>query len=142
MEWVSPRGGNWELGVNWSTLAPPLPQDGVEISTPVRVTLGTADAIAGLAVGPNATLNIISGGYLDIANGIDNPGTIQLTGTGGDPTLAIDGTVYLIAGGEILMQGPTANNLIIGVGGTSATLFNVDNIIAGSSGERPAPPSR
>ena len=40
--------------------------------------------------------------------------------------------MYLLDGGEIALKGPTAENLIVGVAGTGATLVNVDNTIIGS----------
>ena len=63
---------------------------------------------------------------------IDNAGLIELNSSGSDPTLAIDGTVTLQGGGELKMVGATAENMIVGVANTGATLVNLDNTITGS----------
>ena len=132
VDWVSPTSGTWEAGVNRNTFVPPAPQDAVDINAPIKVTLDTPAIIAGLTIGSAAILNIVGGGYLTVSNGIDNSGAIQLNSTGFDPTLAIDGTVFMQGGGRVLMAGPTAEVLIIGVPGTGAALANADNTIIGT----------
>ena len=67
-----------------------------------------------------------------MSNGIANFGTLQINSSGSDPTLAINGTVYLLNSGTIALIGPTDENRIVGVGGTGATLVNVNNTIIGS----------
>ena len=126
--WVSPSGGNWAVGTDWSSNSAPPPQDFVEITVPVTVTINQSETIAGLTVGPGAELIISVGGSLVVANAINNAGVIELN----DPTLSISGPVTLSGGGLIEMLGPTASNLIIGVPGTNAALVNADNTIAGS----------
>jgi len=132
VNWVSPTSGAWDAGGNWNTFAPPAPQDAVDIGTPVKVTLDTPATIAGLTIGSAAILNIVGGGYLTVSNSINNSGTIQINSTGVDPTLAIDGAVFMQGGGRVLMAGPTAEISIIGVPGTGATLANADNTIIGT----------
>ena len=65
-------------------------------------------------------------------SGIADFGTLQINSTGSDPTLAINGTVYLLNGGKLALVGPTDQNLIVGLAGTNATLVNVNNTIIGS----------
>ncbi len=134
VEWSSPSSGTWETASNWSSNSVPgtpgVP-DTVEIEQPIKVTLGTSETVASVVVGTGAILNIVDGGSL-VVSGIQNAGLIQLNSSGADPTLAIDGTVLLVGGGELKMLGPTADNLIYGVASTSATLVNVDNTIIGS----------
>ncbi len=132
VDWISPTSGAWEAGANWNTFVPPAPQDAVDINAPVKVTLDTPAIIAGLTIGSAAILNIVGGGYLTVSSSIDNSGTIQLNSTGVDPTLAIDGTVFMEGGGRVLMAGPTAEILIVAVPGTGADLANADNTIVGS----------
>ena len=67
-----------------------------------------------------------------MSQGIADFGTLQINSSGSDPTLAINGTVYLLNGGKLALVGPTDQNLIIGVAGTDATLVNVNNTIIGS----------
>ncbi len=93
--------------------------------------LGKAASIAGLVIQPGGTLEIVDGGTLTLANGIDNFGTLELNSSGADPTFSVSGTIYLYDGGLIALVGPTADNLIAAAG-PGAALVNVDNTIAGS----------
>jgi len=132
VNWVAQSNGNWETPANWSGNGVPTAPETVDITLPIKVTIKSAESASGLFIGAGAILNIVSGGALELSNGISNFGTFQLNSSGADPTLAINGTVYLLDGGEIALKGPTAENLIVGVPGTGATLVNVDNIIIGS----------
>jgi hypothetical protein len=127
--WTATSGGNWEDQSNWSG-NPETPGAHVEI-TPQKVTLSSAETVAALTIDAGGTLNIVDGGTL-VVSGIQNAGLIQLNSSGADPTLAINGTVDLVGGGELKLIGPTADNMIVGVHGTNATLENVDNVIIGS----------
>ena len=132
VNWVAQSSGTWETPANWSGNGVPTAPQTVDITLPIKVTIKAAESASGLFIGAGAILNIVSGGALELSNGISNFGTFQLNSTGADPTLAINGTVYLLDGGEIALKGPTAENLIVGVPGTGATLVNVDNTIIGS----------
>jgi hypothetical protein len=132
IDWNSQSSGTWETGSDWLGGNLPAATDSVEINLPVTVTIDESETIASLVIGPSSTLDIVVGGTLVISNGVSNAGLIELNSSGGDPTLKIDGTVYLLDGGEIEMLGSAAPNLIIGVPGTGATLVNVDNTIIGS----------
>ena len=129
--WTSSSGGTWENGSNWAEGAPSA-QEAVEISQPVKVTIGASETIAGVALGSGTILNIGDGGSLTVSNEIANQGVLQINSSGADPTLAINGRVYLLNGGILTMVGPTAENLITGVDGTGAKLINVHNTIEGS----------
>ena len=128
--WISSTGGSWGSASNWSDGLVPVGWENVDILLPLKVTIGDAEEAASLVLGAGAILNIISGGTLTIANGISNSGVVQLNSSGADPTLAVNGTVYRLDGGAIKMLG--ANDQIIGVAGSGATLVNVDNTIVGS----------
>ncbi len=111
----------------------------VEILNPDTVTVNDIQSVNGLDLVAGATLDLVSGGFLTVLNSVTGLGTVELDGTGGDPTLAINGTVFLLgpdptvaAGGEILLNGPIANNLIMGVAGTDAKLVNAQDTIIGS----------
>jgi hypothetical protein len=131
--WTFNGNGPWQVGPNWSPNAVPGSHDTVEINSPFKVTISDAEQAGTLILGNSgAILNIIDGGSLTIFQAIQNLGIIQLNSTGADPTLLIDGSISLTGGGEIKLLGPTADNLIIGVAGTGATLTNVDNTIIGS----------
>ncbi len=67
-----------------------------------------------------------------MSNSVANSGVLQLNSSSADPTIAINGTVYLLNNGKLALLGPTGENLIVGVGGTGATLVNVNNTIIGS----------
>ena len=84
-----------------------------------------------MTLGPDVILDILAGGSFTVASGISNAGTVLLDSSGGDPVLMINGTVDLLDGGTIQLQGPGAN-LIFGVANTHATLVNVNNTILGS----------
>ena len=130
--WISATGGSWEGASNWSDGLVPLGWENVDILLPIKVGVDGAEEVASLVLGAGAILNIISGGTLTVANGISNSGLIEINSSGSDPTLAINGTVYLLDGGKIEMLGATAENLITGVPGSGATLVNVNNTIIGS----------
>ena len=78
------------------------------------------------------TLNIVSGTSFTIYDFIHGGGTIQLNGTGSDPTLFIHAGVTLVGGGTIKMLGPAGEDNILGVPGTGAVLINVDYTIKGT----------
>jgi len=126
------QNGSWENAANWGGAALPAAADMVEIDTAVKVTIGVAETIAGVIIGPNAILNIGNGGSLAVSHELANSGVLEINSTGSDPTLAIDGTVFVSGGGTIELKGPTADNLIVGVSGTDAWLVNLDNAIVGS----------
>ena len=128
VEWTGASGGNWDTGLGWSDGSVPSAANTVEILLSVNVTLNDAEAAGNLVIGAGATLDIVTGGSLTIANSISNEGMIELN----DPTLSIDGTVMLSGGGVVEMLGPSTFNLIVGVPGTGATLVNVNNTITGS----------
>ena len=130
--WQSALNGTWETGSDWTGGGAPGTSQGAEIDLPVKVTIDEAEAVASLIIGASATLNIISNGALTVSNGISNSGLIEINSSGSDPTLAINGTVYLLDSGKIEMLGATAENLITGVPGSGATLVNVNNTIIGS----------
>jgi hypothetical protein len=126
--WNVDSGGTFETNPDWNVGKVPGAQDTAEILTPVTVTIDLPEAAANLVIGAGATLDIVPGGSLTVANSINNAGLIELN----DPTLSINGTVTLSGGGVIEMLSSTSYNLIIGVPGTSAKLENVDNTIFGS----------
>ena len=132
VNWTSQSSGTWETAANWSDLTTPAAPEFVSINSPVKVTIAAAESASGLLIIDGAIVNVISGGALELSNGISNYGTFQLNSSGADPTLAINGTVYLLDSGKLQLLGPTASNLIIGVSGTGATLDNVGNTIIGS----------
>ena len=96
-------------------------------SQTLSVTVNASEFIASLTIAAGATLNVVTGGSLTVTNSIDNGGFIQLN----DPTLWISGTVTLSGAGAIEMTGLAANNLILGVAATGATLIN-NSTITGS----------
>src|ERR1700728_313585 len=138
--WTSSNSGTWPTPISWNDGSAPLAVQIVKIpdpdpTNPVTVTLVDSAAASGLVLGAGAVSNI-AGGTFTISNTIDNAGQIEINGAGGDPTLAISGTVLVLGGGEIELQppvpaNPAANN-IVGVPNTHATLTNVDNTIIGS----------
>jgi hypothetical protein len=132
VKWISQFSGTWETPTNWSDFIRPAAPQFININQPIKVTIGASESAYGLTIGAGAILNIISGGALELHSGIANFGQLQINSSGSDPTLAINGTVYLLNGGTIALTGPTAENFIIGVAGTGATLVNVNNTIIGS----------
>ena len=132
MTWTSPVSGTWETATNWNDLSTPGAPQYVNIDQPVKVTVQGSESAYGLRIGAGATLNIASGATLEVSGGIADFGRLQLNSTGSDPTLAINGTVYLLNNGTLALVGPTHENRIIGVAGTAATLVNVNNTITGS----------
>ena len=130
--WTSPVSGTWETGANWNDSIPPSAPEYVNINEPVKVTVEGTESADGLRIASGAILNIASGATLEVSQGIADFGTLQINSSGSDPTLAINGTVYLLNGGKLALVGPTDQNLIIGVAGTDATLVNVNNTIIGS----------
>ena len=130
--WTSPVSGTWETGSNWSDLSTPAAPQYVNIAQPVKVTVEGSESADGLRIGAGAILNLTSGATLEVSQGIADFGTLQINSSGSDPTLAINGTVYLLNSGKLAMVGPTDENLIIGVAGTDAKLVNVNNTIIGS----------
>ena len=132
MTWTSPVSGTWETATNWNDLSTPTAPQYVNIAQPVKVTVQGSESAYGLRIGAGATLNIASGATLEVSGGIADFGRLQLNATGSDPTLAINGTVYLLNNGTLALVGPTHENRIIGVAGTAATLVNVNNTITGS----------
>jgi FecR protein/Carbohydrate binding domain len=136
--WIGGSGGNWNVAGNWSDDVVPTSFSAI-VLTAATIFVTDSETVNAVTVGPRATLDLVSGGSLTLANSDTGLGTVELDGTGGDPTLAISGTVFLLgpdptvaAGGEILLNGPTANNLIVGVAGTDAKLVNVQDTIIGS----------
>jgi hypothetical protein len=139
VSWIGGSSGNWNVANNWSDDVVPTSFSAIEILTAATIFVTDSETANGLTVGPGATLDLVSGGSVTLANSVTGLGTAELDGTGGDPTLAISGTVFLLgpdptvaAGGEILLNGPAANNLIMGVAGTGAELVNVQDTIIGS----------
>ena len=130
--WTASASGSWSSGPNWLGGLPPTSPEEVEILNPVKVTTDGADSAAGLVINPGATLNIVSGTSFTIYDFIHGGGTIQLNGTGSDPTLFVHGTVSLVGGGTIKMLGPAGEDNILGVPGTGALLLNIDYTIEGT----------
>jgi fibronectin-binding autotransporter adhesin len=130
--WTASASGSWSSGPNWLGGEPPTSPQEVEILNPVKVTTDGADSAAGLVVAAGATLNIVSGTSFTIYDFIQGGGTIQLNGTGSDPTLFVHGTVSLVGGGTIKMLGPAGGDNILGVPGTGALLLNIDYTIEGA----------
>ena len=128
--------GNWRDAFGWSDLlVPGNPQTAIIKSS--KVTISSAETAGSIIVVQGASLNIISGGLLTVANEIGSFGVIQLNSTGADPTLIISGDVFLHGGGtlELLVPPHTNNpglNRIIGAPGTNATLINENVTIRGS----------
>jgi fibronectin-binding autotransporter adhesin len=130
--WTASASGSWGTGPVWLGGALPTSPEEVEILNPVKVTTDGADSAAGLVVAAGATLNIVSGTSFTIYDFIQGGGTIQLNGTGSDPTLFVHGTVSLVGGGTIKMLGPAGEDNILGVPGTGALLLNIDYTIEGA----------
>ena len=130
--WVASSSGTWNDAGNWNVNGVPSAGDTVQITKPLKVTVNGSETVSSLVLGTGAILNIVDGGSLTLTQQIANSGTLQLNSSGADPTLAIQGTVDLLNGGTINLLGPTAQNMIVGVAGTHATLVNVNNIIVGS----------
>jgi hypothetical protein len=129
--------GNWDTPSDWNPAALPGPNDIVEILPGEKLTINSAETIAGLIVEPRAIVNIVDPGVLTVTGEIANSGTLQINSSGEDPTLAISGTVDALnvagdKGGKIDLMGVAADNNIVGVAGTGATLVNVNNTIEGS----------
>ena len=130
--WSSSSSGDWDTAPDWNIKSVPGEPKFVEILSQVTVTISAPESASGLELAAAAVLIIIAGGSLTISSVIDNAGLIELSSLNSDPTLAIDGTVFLQDGGQIEMLGPTADNMIVGIPNTGATLVNVDNTISGS----------
>jgi large repetitive protein len=135
--WVGGAPGQFNAAPNWSDGVPngaqPIVIDAPQgFVGPFAVTISDSEAVASLVLGANVILDIVGGGAFTVASGISNFGAVLLDSSGGDPVLKINGTVDLLDGGTIQMQGPAAGNMILGVAGTHATLVNVDNTIIGS----------
>ena len=135
--WVGASPGPFNSSPNWSQ-GVPTGTESVVINAPqgftglFTVTVADSEAAASLTLGANVILDILTGGSFTVASGISNSGEVLLDSSGGDPVLMINGTVFLLDGGTIQMQGAAASNMIIGVGGTNATLVNVNNTIIGT----------
>ena len=106
VDWTSQSNGTWEAAANWSDLTAPAAPEFVNVKSPVKVTVAGDESASGLLIINGAIVNVISGGALELSNGIANYGTFQLNSTGADPTLAINGTVYLLDGGKLQLLGP------------------------------------
>ena len=130
--WTSSSSDDWATAVDWNINSVPGAPKFVEILSQVTVTISAPELASGLELAAAAVLIIIAGGSLTISSVIDNAGLIELSSLNSDPTLAIDGTVFLQGGGQIEMLGPTTDNMIVGIPNTGATLVNVDNTISGS----------
>ena len=130
--WSSSSSGDWGTPVDWNINSVPGEPKFVEILSQVTVTISAPELASGLELAAAAVLILVAGGSLTIANVIDNAGLIELSSVNSDPTLAVDGTVFLQGGGQIEMLGPTTDNMIVGIPNTGATLVNVDNNISGS----------
>ncbi len=65
--WFSSFNGTWETATNWSDFSAPGAPQFVDIKRAVKVTIDAAEAVAGLLIGTGATLNIISGGALELS---------------------------------------------------------------------------
>ena len=133
--WIANGDGPWSANQNWlGGAAPSSPQ---EVIIPGhKITTDGANSAAGLVVnnttnGPGI-LNIVSGTTFTIYDFIHGDGTIQLNGSGSDPTLFIHGGVTLVGGGTIKMLGPFGEDNILGTPGTGAVLVNVDYTIEGT----------
>jgi probable HAF family extracellular repeat protein len=138
--WTGANTGDWNAASNWSDVVVPTSFSAIEILMAATVFVTDAETANGLDLGPGATLEIGSGGFLAVSNLIAGPGTLELNAGGADPTLAINGAVSLATGvpgsnGTILLTGaPSGDNAIVGVASTTnpAVLTNVDFIITGA----------
>jgi hypothetical protein len=106
--WTSSESGPWNTGGNWNSGNVPGQSNNVEIDQPVpgkplTVTVADIEAAKNLVIGPGVILNIVSGGFLVVANGLDDFGLIQV---GGDPPkLTVFGPVTVEIGGAIEASG-------------------------------------
>ena len=115
--WIDTAGGNWSTGADWSSGAVPGAANSAFISlagaTPYSVAVSKAESVGALTLNAtNATLQVSSGGSLDIAGAltIDN----ETAGVGG---LTIsDGGVVSSASGEVGTGGLAATVSIDGAG--------------------------
>jgi hypothetical protein len=136
--WSGNPTGTWDVASNWNSNAVPTAVDDVEILTSAIVFVADSETANGLDLGPGSTLDIENGGSLLISNLIAGPGTLELNAGGADPSLWINGAVFLATGvsgsnGTLSLTGtPADDDQIVGVAGSSALLINVDFIITGA----------
>ncbi len=128
--WVNLLGGNWFIAGNWSDDYVPLLWQSIVIDPtelvnnvpePVQVTV-TIDASGGLntdgtpvgavaaelLVGPDATVDIVTGGSLTVSNNVYVFGIIKVDSTGGDPTFTAQGPVTIYNGATVEALGSNA----------------------------------
>ena len=85
------------------------------------------DALTGVQV---TTLPVAAGTVLEVTGTVSNTGTIALNAASGSADLAVVGSATLTGSGRVTLSNNTGNQ--IGSNGTSATLTNANNTIAGA----------
>jgi hypothetical protein len=92
------------------------------------------DGAAGaVTIGMATTVLVGDGAALGLAGTIDNLGTLSVVATGDATGLAIDGAnVTLTGGGVVLLSGTGGAGIFAGTAGSSHTLVNVNDTIAGA----------
>jgi hypothetical protein len=103
--WTSSESGPWNTGGNWNSGNVPGQINNVEIDQrvagkPLTVTVADSEAANNLVIGPGVILQIDSGGFLFVANGLDDFGVVQV-GSGDPPKLTVNGPVTVEFGAQI-----------------------------------------
>jgi hypothetical protein len=153
--WIHQVDGSFIDAADWSTGTVPGAADDAILDAAgaldYTVTTVASQTVAGIQTAAAATLGVdgpftatngtdggVSAGKIAIANGgtltvggaLDNTGFVTLAASNERTSLVVAATLSLTGGGYILM-GDSADNVIVGTS-PSATLTNVDNIIAGA----------
>ena len=103
--WTSSESGPWNTGGNWNSGNVPGQINNVEIDQrvagkPLTVTVADSEAANNLVIGRGVILHIDSGGFLFVANGLDDFGVVQV-GSGDPPKLTVNGPVTVEFGAQI-----------------------------------------
>jgi hypothetical protein len=103
--WTSSESGPWNTGGNWNSGNVPGQINNVEIDQrvagkPLTVTVADSEAANNLVIGRGVILHIDSGGFLFVANGLDDFGVVQV-GSGDPPKLTVNGPVTVESGAQI-----------------------------------------
>jgi YVTN family beta-propeller protein len=96
VSWVSPAGGTWSTGANWSTGVPPGPLDTavIALAGTYTVTLDVSPTVAGLTLGGTSG-----------AQSLDVTGPLQTLTVTSDGVIGPSGRLDLVSGDLILAGG-------------------------------------
>jgi DNA-binding beta-propeller fold protein YncE len=129
VSWINPSGGNWSLGANWSSGAPPGATDTVVIaaSGEYTVTIDVTTSVALLVVGSATSAPTVALG----SRPFGTTDGLVLTGSGGflasDATLNGPGTVTVGSGAVLTLRRSTLNAPLVNQGLVQAEYLSAIN---------------